>query len=475
MQFEDSGLNVLISSSFEVKDRYPRLRLYAAIEEVRIESFMVPLFQGGTQIALRPSPLTTADVAIRVMPVDPERRALVRALQAGVEEEAAAVHNDVLRGGAIERFVEGPDEDPWAAMVSALLTIRFPEVFGPKPSSWGPLLADRYTWASDAHIIHARHYLTYAPEDAGGRGEAAHNALNALIKGQNLGAPYFSYSNQLMGEMLGGLAALGSLYPDLVVGAEEQLAKWRGERPLQRSAGAIFSWQMSDPTLRRSGVVAPYRNTRGNLDERLARVIFRGQVDLARISLLPTSTKPAPPKATQAHVLATTFDAAEPIDGPVGKLASSLNETNSRSPEAPALQRPVLVKDDANKGRFGGAASRAGYTLSATFVETKRSTQVEILLLVCADRSLPPSYSDAVEFFLHSSFNPSRLKVKFRGHKASLTVRAGGGFTVGAWLPERRVELEVRSGRTPRCSPGHTRALVGVAARFAQNCTLRRK
>jgi hypothetical protein len=159
-----------------------------------------------------------------------------------------------------------------------------------------------------------------------------------------------------------------------------------------------------------------------------------------RSSLLPPDIRPVPPKAAEA---------AEQIDGPAGKLASSLNQTNSRLPEAPALQRPVLVKDDANKSRFGGAASRDGHTLSATFVETKRSRLVDIQLVVCADRSLPPNYSDAVEFFLHPSFNPSRLKVKFRGHKASLTVRAWGGFTVGAWLPERGVELECDLAELP--------------------------
>ena len=41
-----------------------------------------------------------------------------------------------------------------------------------------------------------------------------------------------------------------------------------------------------------------------------------------------------------------------------------------------------------------------------------------------------------------AKLNPSRLKAIFQGHEASLTVRARGGFTVGAWLPERGVELE---------------------------------
>jgi hypothetical protein len=43
LQFENSGLNVLFSPASEVKDRYPRLRLSAAIEGVRIDAAQFPV------------------------------------------------------------------------------------------------------------------------------------------------------------------------------------------------------------------------------------------------------------------------------------------------------------------------------------------------------------------------------------------------------------------------------------------------
>jgi hypothetical protein len=398
---------------------------------------LVPLFRGGTQIAFRPSALTTVDLAIRVMPVDPERRALVRALQGGEREEAEAVQKDVLRGG-ISRFLDGPDEDPWAAMVAALLAIRFPDVFGPKPLDWGPWVVDRYNWAADAHIINAHRHLALAPQDAAGQKDAVHTALDTLRFAQDRGPPYFAYSSQLMCEMLTGLAAVREQYPDLADRAEQQLQEWRRYLPLQRSGGVVFSWETSDlRSGRKSGKAAFHRNIRGNLDERLTRVFFRGQLDLARMSLLPSSATPGPPKA--ADIEGPEPPASiEPIS-----LSSTLDVSPSSSlPEAPALQRPVLFPDDPNKGRFGGAAMLDGYALSATFAETKQRDWVEIRLVVNAERSLPPNFSDAVEFFLHPTFNPSRLTTTFRGHTASLTVRAWGGFTVGAWLPASGVELE---------------------------------
>ena len=43
---------------------------------------------------------------------------------------------------------------------------------------------------------------------------------------------------------------------------------------------------------------------------------------------------------------------------------------------------------------------------------------------------------------MHPTFNPIHVQTTFRGREASLTVRAWGGFTVGAWLPDHQIELE---------------------------------
>ena len=434
---EENGLNVLIDLPQELTAKYPRLRLSLSLEGVRVERFMVPLFRGGTQVMFRPSPLTTADVAIQVMPIDAERRALIRALQAGAGEETRAVFLDVLGGGAIDRFVGGEDTDPWAAIVAALLTIRFPDVFGPKPPSWGPWLVEHHGWAPDTHVIHARHHLVSTADSIDARMQAGQNALAELTRAQDIGSPYFSYSNQLMGEMLSGLATISGPYEALAERANEQLAKWRRNLPLQRSAGAIFSWQMPDPASRKQQrVLEPYQKTRGWLNERYSRVIFRGSVDLSRISLASPSENSLPPKAENIETTAVMATATP-------------SPSRRQLPEAPALSRPTEVADDANKRRFGGLASRNGYTLSASFTEVERSDWVRVELAVTADASQTPNYTDTVEFFLHPTFNPSRMQATFCGHSASLSVKAWGGFTVGAWLPKSQTELECDLAELP--------------------------
>jgi hypothetical protein len=434
VELESGAVTLLIAASSDALRRHPRLRLSAALEGVRIERMMMPVFLGGTRVAFRASPLIAADIAIEVTPRDPERRALLRALQAGVEEEAAAVYEDVLRGGSIARFVSGPEEDAWAAIVAALLTIRFPEVFGSKPLDWGPQLAERYPWASDTHIILARHHLASVPSH-GDRSNAARAALEALHIAQRLGAPYFAASNQLMGEMLGGLAGLKGFDDTLTDQAQNQLNKWRGDVPLQRSAGAIFSWLSADKRLLAQGQVAPYQGT-GELADRYTRILFRGRVGPSGISVLAANADTPPPKAAALQEVDLAPTSAAEIDVSGTGLATPTRR------DAPALGRPIIAPDDANKGRFGGKCAVRGHSLSATFTETPGARWVDIHLLVQAERSLAPSYSDAVELFLHPSFNPSRLRVPFRGHEATVTVRAVGGFTVGAWLPEREIELE---------------------------------
>jgi hypothetical protein len=437
---EENGLNVMIDLPQDLKATYARLRLSLSLEGVRVERFMVPLFRGGTQVMFRPSPLTTTDVAIQVMPIDAERRALIRALQAGGGDETRAVFADVLRGGAIDRFLGGEDEDPWAAIVAALLTIRFPDVFGPKPPSWGPWLVGHHGWAPDTHVIHARHHLVSSADSFDARMHAGQNALDELTRAQDIGSPYFSCSNQLMGEMLSGLAAMPEQYKALAERANEQLAKWRRNLPLQRSVGAIFSWQMPDPTSRKQQrVLEPFQKTRGWLNERYSSVIFRGTVDLSRISVASASENPPPPEAEKTDRAAVV--AAETPPPP--------RQRSPDVPEAPALSRPIEVANDANKRRFGGLASRNGYTLSATFAEAERSDWVRIELTVLADASRAPSYTDTVEFFLHSTFSPSRVQATFRGHRASLSVKAWGGFTVGAWLPKSQTELECDLAELP--------------------------
>lgn len=418
-----------------------RLRLSASIEATRVERFMVPLFAGGTRIVFSASRLTTADLTFRVIPMNLERRALTQALQSGVLAEAQAVRDDVLRNGTIGRFVEAnADEDPWAAVTAALLTIRFPELFGPKDIGWAPDLVARYPWLPDVHVLASRQALTAAGTGPEARLTAAIEALNYIKKARELGAPYFAYTNQLIGEILGALG--GAKLEGLSDRVEGEMLSWRRDVPLQRSAGAIFSWVMSEKSSEAPRHSVAYTASRGSLDERYSRILFRGQIDLTQIGLT------APSMPVKRDLRGKKINTASPKAKAAAKKrreARSSEPDFSRSFERdpPGLRRAITVSDDPHKGRFGDLAERNGYRLDVTF-ETGGPSWVGVVLKVVADpRTHEPNYSDMVEFFLHPTFDPPRLSAVFQGYEAKLKAYAVGGFTAGAWLRAQQIELEL--------------------------------
>ena len=178
-------------------------------------------------------------------------------------------------------------------------------------------------------------------------------------------------------------------------------------------------------------MLEPYQKTRGWLNERYSRVIFRGSVDLSRISLAsPSENSLCRPRQRTSDTTAVTATATPSSIAPA--IAGS----------AGTVKADRGCRRRQSSRRFGGLASRNGYTLSASFTEVERSDWVRVELAVTADASQTPNYTDPVEFFLHPTFNPSRMQATFRGHSASLSVKAWGGFTVGAWLPKSQTELE---------------------------------
>jgi hypothetical protein len=108
----------------------------------------------------------------------------------------------------------------------------------------------------------------------------------------------------------------------------------------------------------------------------------------------------------------------------------------------PALLRPVTQRDDPQKGRWGGEAKRDGFRLSATFRNVTKS-YVEVLLRIDAPPSSGLADAECVEFYLHDSFDPDVVPAVFHDHVAELSLLAYGGFTVGAWIGCRRIELEL--------------------------------
>lgn len=107
--------------------------------------------------------------------------------------------------------------------------------------------------------------------------------------------------------------------------------------------------------------------------------------------------------------------------------------------QAPGLTEKILHKDDLQKGRFGGKASRKGFVMSADFEKTGSKNWVRIVLLVEG----PGQDGETVQFHLHDSFKPSLVTRKFKAGVSRLTVTAWGGFTVGVWIPAHEIELEL--------------------------------
>ncbi|MEP9359535.1 pYEATS domain-containing protein [Sphingomonas sp. KR3-1] len=404
---EISGTTVNLSVTDDnapARDLPCRTRLSLALEKVRLERLFLPLYRGGTTIAVTVSALTTSDVALQITPTDPELRGLYRALDAGTPEIAQAVADQIRAQGGLDRYVVADSADPWAAILIALLAIRFPDNFG-SIGDVATAVYDRFSWTYDANVIRARAIMTRAGANDAERAAAARDALEALSQALALGAPYYSYTNQLAGELLQGLAAYAALGEHLTKEATTLLARWRRDIPLQRGFGATFSWASRDRDLAKHKVIEPYAKTGGRLERRHNLIAFEGQLSLGRLSIGP-----------------------EPR--PVGKSAE------------PSLMLQAVATSDPNKGQFGGQASRGGYSLEARFEETRSPNWVRVTLAVVADDSVPPSYSDRVDFHLHPTFDRQIISAVFAGRRAAISLTVWGGFTVGAVLPEHDLQLE---------------------------------
>lgn len=132
----------------------------------------------------------------------------------------------------------------------------------------------------------------------------------------------------------------------------------------------------------------------------------------------------------------------------LAEMVSARTETEAApaAQKPPVLERPAerpqIKSDDVWKGRFGGKSEDDGFKLRAEF-RNLTSNFVEIVMIVEAMNVDLPSSATA-EFYLHQSFEPNNIiPAGFRNGRAEVSVIAYGGFTVGVWLPWKRVELEL--------------------------------
>lgn len=143
------------------------------------------------------------------------------------------------------------------------------------------------------------------------------------------------------------------------------------------------------------------------------------------------------------------------IDALIASMTSDSSISSSPAvAEAPALRETIHNRNDPNKGRFGGRARARGCQLTATF-EPGRSKDLSRIMLTVRGSAADGS---EVQFFLHDSFKPSLVRRRFKNGSAELAVIAWGGFTVGVWFPDARVQLELDLSKV-KGAPDHIRDL----------------
>jgi hypothetical protein len=113
-------------------------------------------------------------------------------------------------------------------------------------------------------------------------------------------------------------------------------------------------------------------------------------------------------------------------------------------------QKPVRVKDDLQKGRWGGKNIMNDKTLSASVEASGITGSFNVRLkLVFID---PKSDKGEVAFFLHDSFGRQIRFVPIDNGSAELKIKAYEAFTVGAYTEdgtELELDLQTQTGYPP--------------------------
>lgn len=454
-----------------------RLRVELLFEGNRAERAMVPLFAGGTRVVLQASALSLQDLDMVIVPVDPFRRALTQALRAGAEEDARAIAADYVSG-----WQGATLEDPWTDILVALLAVRFPLAFPQDKFGLSDAMADRYPWISDVHILRARDTLMAAADANEAKADAAEQAVDHFRKARRTGAPYFANSNQLAMELLAALS--DQEFPEQTANLVKWMyTRWTSDERRQRKAGTSFSWVTERRDMHRPRKLSAAELTgkeaisesydeladapvgRPSFNSRFVASVFTGQLSAGSItpasppppsvrhaasnfSADPPPTSDAPPSKIRAPKQPVSARTAKKGSTKVGAKSSSRPRPKSAM-DPPALARPIRHKDDPQRRRFGERDRVDNFQLQASFDWDKSDRWVKITMQVVAVGDQPPSFDRVVEFFLHDTFNPDRLRAVFRGDGASISIHAWGGFTVGAWLPEERIELELNLAEVP--------------------------
>jgi hypothetical protein len=393
---DGSGLALMIRRPSDWKAR-PRWRLTIGVEGDGLWRVPLPLFRGGLELMLTPvSTPTGADLALSLTPKDPAKAALVANLHQTFAADpkrlvraalSSAPSGGGLGGDPVEVLSERLD-DPWIAAAAALLIARNGEIR--KVEKGVRRLHEAYPWLPDAAVAVAWAYAA----GKGDRGDIEAQCLNAIVSARMGGATFFVAADALAADMLTALS-IGAVAAEVRAKAKKELGVWNRRSRRRMPTAPFLSWE--DPLKTED-------------DWRLSRRDYALLAEGAlRDGAIALETKSAPPSR------------------------------KPRSGQAPALSRPVQRSDDLNKGRFGGKARRDGFVLSARFARALHDW-VRITLQV---KGPPGAAANTVEFFLHDSFDPNRIERPLVDGIAEYATLAYGGFTVGAWIADLGLELEL--------------------------------
>jgi hypothetical protein len=107
---------------------------------------------------------------------------------------------------------------------------------------------------------------------------------------------------------------------------------------------------------------------------------------------------------------------------------------------------PVTVKDDPQKGRFGGKSENNGKALKASVEKSKIPEFYNVTIWVESTDQTKPLNSDVI-FYLHDSFRPAVYTIKpdefVQGKAIDDEILSYGAFTVGAVTDNGETLLEL--------------------------------
>ncbi len=180
---------------------------------------------------------------------------------------------------------------------------------------------------------------------------------------------------------------------------------------------------------------------------RLSKMGFGGTVLEFEELVAETNRKEAAIQQARAQSQAVSDKAPQgdvPSEGQPAEAAKRPETGRATLPDPTVL-------DDTQKGRFGGLSRDRGYELKASFLGVlAQGNYAKVLIRVLRDGG---SVEGPVELFLDSTFKPNQVTLAPVKGVASIELVVAGGFTVGAWIKERDVLLELDLSMLPDAPP----------------------